>query len=94
MFNMRNAHRILSVAGLLLAMGIAGCNKVTPDNFAKIKPGQSEAEVDDVLGKATTTETQSSAIATGSKKTWKSGDKTIMVLFIDGKVMDAEKTGF
>jgi hypothetical protein len=91
---MRNARRVLCAAGLLLAMGIAGCNKVTPDNFAKIKPGQSVAEVTDVLGKPTTTETQSGIMGTGSKQTWKSGDKTITVLFVNGQVMVAEKTGF
>lgn len=94
MFNLRNARRVLCATGLLLAMGIAGCNKVTPDNFAKIKPGQSVAEVTDILGKPTTTDNQSSQLGTASKQTWKSGDKSIMVVFINGQVMDAEKTGF
>ena len=94
MFTLQNTRRVLCAAGLLLAMGIAGCNKVTPENFAKIKPGQSEAQVTDVLGKPTTTETKSGVMGTGSMQTWKSGDKTISVLFVNGQVLDAEKTGF
>lgn len=94
MFQLTNIRRAVSIAIIGFAIGIAGCNKVTPENYAKIQPGQSEADVENVLGKPTTTETASGAMGSGAEKIWKSGDKTIKVVFIDGKVMGSEKSGF
>jgi hypothetical protein len=67
---------------------------VTPENYAKIKPGQTEAEVIEILGKPTSTETQDTPGGKGSKEVWTDGNKTIMVGIFDGKVMLADKSGF
>lgn len=94
MFHFSRICSAASIAIVVFTIGIAGCDKVTPDNYAKIQTGQSEADVEGILGKPTATETASGAIGSGAEKTWKSGDKTIKVVFINGKVMGSEKSGF
>jgi len=81
---------------LIAVMGmIFGCGStVTPDNYAKIKEGQSEADVTDLLGKPSSTEIASLPTGSGSKDIWKDGDKTITVFVIGGKVVAIEKSGF
>ena len=53
-----------------------------------------EAEVIEILGKPTSTETQDTPGGKGSKEVWTDGNKTIMVGIFDGKVMLADKSGF
>ena len=95
MFRTMNIPRAVSVGIVFLAMGIAGCTKVvTPENFVKIQPGQSEADVENVLGKPTTSETQSGEMGTTLRDTWTEDNKSVIVFFIGGKVLVAIKTGF
>lgn len=95
MSRMMNITRALSVGTVLLAMGTAGCTKVvTPENFAKIRPGQSEADVENVLGKPTASETQSGEMGTALRETWEDGNKSIIVFLVGGKVLDGVKMGF
>lgn len=83
---------LIAVACLTVMPGCG--SKVTADNYAKINPGQSEAEVVAILGKPTSTESETSAFGNGAKETWKDGDKTIMVGFLNGKVVATTKSGF
>lgn len=87
--------RALSVAALGLALGIAGCTKVvTQENFDRIQAGQSEADVEKILGQPTTTQTEHGAMATVVTRTWKDGNKSITVHFLGDKVLDTDKSGF
>jgi hypothetical protein len=73
----------LLALSLVLCVGLTGCgSKVSKANADKITNGMTEAQVKDILG--TPTETQSAG--TGSVMVWKSGNDTISVTFMDGKV--------
>ena len=86
---------LVPAIALVCAVALPGCgSKVTQDNFAQIKPGTPEADVQKILGAPTSTEDQKGPMGTAANKVWKDGDKSITVLFVDGKVFDAEKTGF
>jgi len=95
-------NRLAVVVFVLLGLGVvmlAGCggSKVTKDNFDKIKTGMTVAEVEAILGKGTETQSAAGAIGdlAGSAKTitWKDGDKTITVNFLNDKVATTASTG-
>jgi hypothetical protein len=71
---------------LLLALLIAGCSKITQENFLKIQEGMSEQEVISLLG--TPTESQSVNIlgVSGTASRWVGKDAAIAVRFVNGKV--------
>ncbi len=80
-------HPILRLsAALLLALALAACGKVTPENYERIKDGMTQDEVIGILGKPA--ETSSIAILgiTGTSSTWVGGEHTVMIQFVDGKV--------
>lgn len=74
-------------AALVLSLALAACSKVTPENYARLKDGMSEAEVVAILG----TPGDASAVAmlgvTGSSSTWTGGEYTIKLQFVNGKVI-------
>jgi uncharacterized protein YcfL len=71
---------------LLAALLIAGCSRVTQENFMKIQEGMSEQEVISLLG--TPTESQSVNIlgVSGTASRWIGKDAAIAVRFVNGKV--------
>ena len=71
---------------LLAALLIAGCSRVTQENFMKIQEGMSEQEVISLLG--TPTESQSVNIlgVSGTASRWVGKDAAIAVRFVNGKV--------
>jgi uncharacterized protein YcfL len=71
---------------LLAALLIAGCSRVTQENFMKIQEGMSEQEVISLLG--TPTESQSVNIlgVSGTASRWVGRDAAIAVRFVNGKV--------
>ena len=71
---------------LLAAFLIAGCSKITQENFLKIQEGMSEQEVISLLG--TPTESQSVNIlgVSGTASRWVGKDAAIAVRFVNGKV--------
>lgn len=74
------------VAALFFVAVLTACGKVTPENYARITDGMSEAEVIAILGKPT----DSSAVAllglTGSNSTWTGSEYRIQLQFVNGKV--------
>ncbi len=76
---MRNILVALALATLLLA---AGCNKLTKENYDKLKMGMSYAEVTAILGKA---DTCSETLGV-SNCTWgKDETKSVNVIFLADK---------
>ncbi|MDB5289063.1 MAG: hypothetical protein JWL69_304 [Phycisphaerales bacterium] len=85
---------LVTAITIVSMVALPGCgSKVNDEHYNKIKTGMTEAEVKDILGAPTTTETGTGLIS-GSKKEWKDGDKSIGVVFMDGKVLATEKKGF
>lgn len=78
---------------------LAGCgSKVTKDNFAKVKAGMTQQQVQDILGKGEVSEgTAASLPGIGSisakKEVWTDGSKTITVVYANDKVATVASSG-
>lgn len=87
---MRRIVVALVLVGLVCGFA-AGCgSKVSKSNYDKIANGMTVAEVEGIMGKGAEQAGAGGAIGdlAGSAKvmTWKDGDKTITVTFVNGKV--------
>jgi len=74
-------------AAIVLSVAFAGCSTVTPENFARVHDGMTEAEVVAILGKPD--ETANVALMMRVKAVnniWKGGGYTITVQFTNGRV--------
>jgi outer membrane protein assembly factor BamE (lipoprotein component of BamABCDE complex) len=67
----------------LLACG----SRVSRENFEKIQTGMTMAQVTDILGEPMESSSVDVAVFSGTVSTWKAGDVTITVQFVNGKVM-------
>lgn len=75
--------RLTCIALLCL---LAACSKVTQENFAKVQDGMSEAEVHALLGKPSESSSVQVLGVSGTASKWTSGDATITIRFVNGKV--------
>ncbi len=86
MFQRRSTLWILAV--MLLAVLVAGCaTKVTKENFDKIHTGMTQSQVQAILGEPTEASSVDLPMLSGTSSTWRSGDTTITVQFVNGKVV-------
>lgn len=74
---------VLLAAAVLL---LAACTKVTQENFAKIREGMTEQEVNAILGSPTESSTKTVLGISGTSSKWVSGDTAITIRFVNGKV--------
>lgn len=97
-------------AVLVLCLLVTACikNKVTKDNFDKIKEGMTLEEVEKILGKGTKEEgdgtgtaaqfgvhiAQAPKVGGGETYNWERGGKTITVGINQGKVVFKRSSGF
>ncbi len=97
-----NTNRLALVCLVLVGLGaltLAGCgsSKVSKSNLDKITNGMTLAKVEGILGKGTEATGASGTLGdlAGSAKsvTWKDGDKTITVNFLNDKVVLKTSTG-
>ena len=72
----------LVVAAVLLA----ACTKVTQENFAKIHQDMTEQDVQAILGSPTESSSTTLLGISGTSSKWISGDATITIRFVNGKV--------
>ena len=73
------------LSALMLVLLVA-CSKVNQENFAKIQDGMTEQEVLSVLGKPTESNSVNVLGVSGTSSRWVSGDATITIRFVNGKV--------
>jgi hypothetical protein len=76
----------LKLGLLALALLLAACSKVTPENFEKIQDGMNEQEVRAVLGDPTESNSVTVLGVSGTASRWVGRDAEIIVRFINGKV--------
>jgi hypothetical protein len=84
------------LVGLML-VGLAGCGKVTKDNYDKVQTGMALSEVEAILGKGTEKAGLGGAVGnlTGSAKilTWGDDKKSITITFANDKVLTKAMNG-
>jgi|SRR5688572_3159372 len=71
---------------LVLLLALAACSKVNQENFAKVQDGMTEEQVTAILGKPTESSSVNVLGVSGTSSRWVSGDTTIVVRFVGGKV--------
>ncbi len=72
----------------LLAAFLSGCgSKINQANFDKITTDMTRPQVEAILGKPTETSTTDIGIASGGSSTWKDKNRTIVVQFLNDKVI-------
>ena len=74
------------VFALTAALLIAGCSRVTQENFLKIQEGMSEQEVASLLGSPTESNSVNVLGVSGTASRWVAKDAEITVRFVNGKV--------
>lgn len=70
-----------------LVLALAGCgSKVSQKNFDRITDGMSMAQVVDILGKPTKSDSVSIAGLSGTAAVWRDAHREIDIKFVNGKV--------
>jgi hypothetical protein len=88
-FTSKKAFGLALLASVCLVL--SGCDKVTPENYSKIKEGMTVSQVEDILGPGTENVGAAGAIGdlAGSVRvmTWGDDKKSITVTFVNDKVV-------
>jgi hypothetical protein len=71
---------------LVAAVLIAGCSRVTQENFLKVQEGMSEEEVIAILGEPTESNSVNLLGVSGTSSRWLARGAVISVQFVNGKV--------
>ncbi len=81
----RFAHRL--AGGLLLAGWLVACgSRVDQAHFDRIEDGMEQSRVVELLGEPTRSSSVAIGAFSGTSSVWKSGDTTITITFVNGKV--------
>jgi len=84
----RLRNTFLVVGSLLL---LAACSRLTEDNLQKIHNGMTTAEVKDILGEPTSSNTSSAlGIISGTTYVYHSGSSDVKITFVNDKVIATE----
>lgn len=75
------------LAATALALLLSACSsRIDQENFDRIQAGMTQQEVEAILGSPTESSSTSFGGLSGGSATWTSGDATIAVQFVNGKV--------
>ena len=92
----RTASIAAILAILVLLLPLAGCNKVTQQNYDRVQSGMSVDQVKDILGEPATTSSAGGQVGpvggSVAQMEWRHGDQTITVHFLNGKVVAKEES--
>jgi hypothetical protein len=70
----------------LVVVMLAGCARITQENFLRIQDGMSEQEVVSILGSPTESNSMNILGVSGTASRWVGKDAEIGVRFVNGKV--------
>ena len=82
--------RFRAVTGILVLSALvllAGCSKITQENFARIQDGMPEQDVLAILGQPGESSNITVLGLSGTSSKWTAGDAVISVQFVNGKVL-------
>lgn len=77
--------RFVAVACLAVAL-LTACSKVTPDNYARLEPGMSQAQVHDILGQPDTVSGGGIGTLTLTTETWNGPKHVVSITFAGDKM--------
>jgi hypothetical protein len=78
----------LLAAVTVLVVCVAGCGpRINKANFDKVQTGMTQTQVQAILGEPTEASSVDLPVFSGTVASWKSGDTTITVQFVNGKVV-------
>ena len=85
----RLSHLRAVVLVTVICMSLVSCmgSPISQENFEKILTGMSLAQVQAILGAPTESSSVDVAVFSGAASTWKAGDATITIQFVNGKVV-------
>ncbi|MDO9531312.1 MAG: outer membrane protein assembly factor BamE [Deltaproteobacteria bacterium] len=77
---------------MVFFLGLMACSgaKINQENFDKIKPGMTLAEVKAILGEPADSSSIDMAVISGATAMWKGEGVTINIQFMNGKVVAKE----
>jgi hypothetical protein len=82
------ASALLAVVALLAVMTLMSCSRLTEDNLQKIHNGMTSAEVKDILGEPTSSQTGSAlGLVSGTKFVYHTDTSDVTITFVDDKVI-------
>jgi hypothetical protein len=94
MKNYQQAVLKLSMTICLTAFLLLGCTSpISAENYQKIQNGMTLEQVKAVLGEPTEAKTAGIGPLSGTAATWKQGDLTISIQFLNNKVQLKSMTG-
>ena len=73
-------------AALVFAAVLAGCSKITQENFGRIDQGMQERDVLSLLGSPTESSSVDVLGVSGTTSRWVGRDAEITIRFVNGKV--------
>jgi outer membrane protein assembly factor BamE (lipoprotein component of BamABCDE complex) len=87
---LRRLGRLRAVAlSMVICMSLVSCSgsKISQENFEKIQTGMPLTQVTAILGEPTESSRVDVAVFSGAVSKWKTGDVTITIQFVNGKVV-------
>ena len=87
---LRRLSQLRAVAlGMVICMSLVSCSgsKISQENFEKIQTGMPLAQVLAILGEPTESSSVDVAVFSGTVSKWKTGDITLTIQFVNGKVV-------
>ncbi|MCK9377387.1 MAG: outer membrane protein assembly factor BamE [Syntrophobacterales bacterium] len=84
---MKKSHLVILLVLGLCALFLVGCSSVNQAKFDKVKTGMTMAQVTAILGEPTESSSVDVGGRSGTASTWKKGDVTIIIQFVNGKVV-------
>jgi hypothetical protein len=79
--------RFLPAVAVCALFLLAACDKFNAENFAKIEPGQTEAQVRNLIGPPTSVSTSSFVIYTSTVYKYEKHGKKAELVFANGKLL-------
>ena len=79
--------RVIAGRAILVALVLlAGCSKITQENFARIQDGMAEQEVLAILGQPAESSNITVLSLSGTSSKWTADGAVISIQFVNGKV--------
>lgn len=91
------AARLVTLAVLTGMLMLAGCSRVSKENYDRVQDGMTTQQVIDILGQPSDKSTKGGEVlglgGSTTTMTWRHGQQTITARFVNDKLISKEYTG-